>query len=392
MPRFDLPTLYALAIGTLVVAVGAVLWEWRGCPARRRELALWAGGFALLAAGCATTFARDMLPGAAGWAAANMLFVTGYLLLWAGLATLNGVRRRRVAAVVIAVPLLLALLWWLFGSDARAALWTYVGSAPVALAGFGMLHEARRATPARPLRAGRVVAAVAGVHAAFYAARALLLPLLAGWSDGAGLLAAAAQATMYEGVLFSAAMPMALLALVREEAGAVLSERARTDYLTGLGNRQCFFEDGARLLAGTGAAGPSALLAFDLDHFKSINDCFGHAAGDAVLRSFAAVARDVVGGRGLVVRLGGEEFAALLPGVGAADARRIGETVARRFAGLPDHGDALDIRATVSIGLAEGAVPGHDLAALLHAADRALYRAKSCGRNRIEAAPPAMAA
>ncbi|MFC6773392.1 GGDEF domain-containing protein [Methylobacterium gregans] len=134
---------------------------------------------------------------------------------------------------------------------------------------------------------------------------------------------------------------------------------------------------------------PFALLAFDLDHFKSINDRYGHAAGDAVLALFARVAREAAGPDALVVRLGGEEFAALLPGQGARAARQVGEDIARLFAEAAAHRDGPGIRATVSVGLAEAGPDRGDLSGLLSAADRALYRAKAAGRNRLEVAAAA---
>lgn len=197
---------------------------------------------------------------------------------------------------------------------------------------------------------------------------------------------------MYAGVLYSVVLPMAMLAVVREEADAGLVRLAQTDHLTNLGNRRWFFAQGSTALALV--PGVAALLAFDIDHFKSINDRFGHATGDEVIASFARILRETVGTNALLARIGGEEFAALLPGCDAADARRIGNAVIAEFADsavLSRSGVA--VSATVSVGLAERfGSPGTQasgesaVAALLAEADAALYRAKAKGRNRIEPA------
>jgi diguanylate cyclase (GGDEF)-like protein len=200
--------------------------------------------------------------------------------------------------------------------------------------------------------------------------------------------AAASKLTVYEGVLYSVLLPMALLKLIRDEAHGQLLQEAQTDYLTRLGNRRWFFEQGARLFGGEGSR-PVAVLAFDLDRFKAVNDVYGHQTGDQVLKSFAEIARRVLGPHALLGRIGGEEFAALLTGDDARRARALGEAVATRFADtIPHqiHGLGLGIPATVSIGLAHFETEVPPLADALAAADQALYRAKSLGGNRLEVA------
>ena len=171
-----------------------------------------------------------------------------------------------------------------------------------------------------------------------------------------------------------------------------LSRESLIDPLTGIANRAAIEADATRALQHGGDAGkPIAMLMLDLDHFKAINDRHGHAAGDAVIRLFAVVVRDLIRDvevpDPVLARLGGEEFAALLPGRGLVEARQIGEAVAARFAETSAEG----IRATVSIGLAEARPGPGNLGQLLDSADRALYRAKALGRNRVEVAEPAAA-
>jgi diguanylate cyclase (GGDEF)-like protein len=197
------------------------------------------------------------------------------------------------------------------------------------------------------------------------------------------MLSAIAQATMYEAVLYSVAMPMSFLMLIREEEKQHLLHMSHTDQLTGLANRHAFFEQGTRILRQRDRHHVS-LLAFDLDHFKAINDRYGHPVGDEILKLFAEVARQGAGSDALVVRLGGEEFAALLPQCDRDQAYDRGSLIASRFTAAAARAEGPGIEATVSIGLA---APGcSDLSGMLASADGALYRAKLLGRNRIETA------
>lgn len=385
--HIDLTTLYLLVIGTLLAAAVMTVWERKARPEHARALDAWAAGYTMLALGCLAATRRTMLPGICGAAFSNLVILSGYLLVLHGVAALNG---RRYVGASLALLAAMAALWVLGGTGARDLIWTYASALPIAAVcgatARAMLHNRRLAG----LRAWRVVIVVTAAHGLIYVARALVLPeLMAVY--GQPVVAWASAVTMYGGVLYSMLLPMALLALVREEAHEQVVQRSLTDYLTGLGNRQWFFEQGETMIGDTRRS--FALLAFDMDHFKAINDCHGHAVGDEVLKVFARVARDVMGPDAMLARIGGEEFAALLPDCNAGRAKIIGLAVARGFADavVPGaHGVA--VKATVSIGLAEmGAQAGgqaRDLAALLSAADRALYAAKALGRNRVELAGP----
>jgi diguanylate cyclase (GGDEF)-like protein len=378
--HFDLLTLYSLAIGTLLVGAGMTLWERQARPQRRRELLILAAGFATLAIGCAAVTIRGALPGAWGSALSNLVIVTGYLLILNGVAALSG---RRYGRTSVGLLVIVALMWLAGGTHGQDIVWYYVSAVPIAIISGMTAWEALRSDPVRHLRSRPVVVAVTGCHALFYAGRAFVLPLLAGL--GPGVVSVASKMTMYEGVLYSVALPMVLLAMIREEAHDQLLEASHTDYLTGLGNRRWFFEEGARMIRAGAGHNPLSLLVFDLDHFKTINDRYGHATGDEVLKAFARIARSVAGSGAILARIGGEEFAALLPGYDSLRAKEVGQAVARHFAETIAHGE-VGMKATVSIGLAELGTGGTDLTGLLSAADRALYAAKALGRNRIELA------
>ncbi|MFZ4688493.1 MAG: GGDEF domain-containing protein [Polymorphobacter sp.] len=161
-------------------------------------------------------------------------------------------------------------------------------------------------------------------------------------------------------------------------AYAELKQLANTDSLTGAWNRAAF---DARVAAAR-LAGPGWFLIVDVDNFKGINDAFGHAAGDAVLRHIGARLQSAAGPAALVGRIGGEEFAVWLPVGDEVSALRLAEDLRRVIAAktiaVPDH-PALS--ATVSIGATCGR--GLDIDAALHRADRAMYRAKHDGRNLV---------
>jgi len=131
------------------------------------------------------------------------------------------------------------------------------------------------------------------------------------------------------------------------------------------------------------------VLVLDLDHFKSINDRYGHEAGDLMLRHFADIARASLRPTDLLFRMGGEEFCFVLPNAGIAEARAAAERIRARFAetGIDLAGQA--ITATVSIGVAASAQVGCDLEQLLASGDAALYEAKSRARNQTVVAATA---
>ncbi len=160
---------------------------------------------------------------------------------------------------------------------------------------------------------------------------------------------------------------------------------ALTDPLTGLFNRRGFFEYAQKLAdAQQRKALPISLLMFDLDHFKSINDRFGHVVGDETLRVFAGTVGVKMRSEDIVARLGGEEFAAILPSgldTALAVAQRVRLAFEERAAQIAGH----PVAATVSIGAASGLASADDISRLLARADAALYRAKAGGRNCVVA-------
>ena len=169
---------------------------------------------------------------------------------------------------------------------------------------------------------------------------------------------------------------------------AKLVAEARIDPLTGLLNRRGFDERvEAELARSRRSARPLAIVLFDIDHFKQVNDTAGHAAGDRVLVYLGAMLREHARAGDLVARIGGEEFAVVLPDCGFGDAEGFAERI-RVLMNVPRTAVAT---ATVSAGVTAAHSPA-DLASLLRAADRALYEAKQAGRNRVVVASSPAAA
>ncbi len=156
-----------------------------------------------------------------------------------------------------------------------------------------------------------------------------------------------------------------------------------TDPLTGMFNRRGFQEAAEKLIATQRKLGqPVSVMMFDLDHFKAINDRFGHDVGDEALQAFAATAGSSMRIHDIVGRLGGEEFAAILP-AGTETTVMVAERVRANFelSGVEIAGHIMN--ATVSIGIAESSADVAAVATLMARADRALYAAKASGRNRV---------
>ena len=188
-----------------------------------------------------------------------------------------------------------------------------------------------------------------------------------------------------ETLLFAIGTAFIILVMAKERSDQIHRVAASTDALTGVSNRRGFTDEAERLIRKAAwKKQPVTVLMFDLDHFKSINDRFGHATGDEALRVFAMTATLCLRATDLFGRLGGEEFAAILPGdltVGSTAAERVRtafEEAGRQIAGQK-------IGVTVSIGAVTAYDLPCELSALLARADGALYRAKEAGRNRLEA-------
>ncbi len=375
-----LPTLLTVCVAALATSAGVMTLHaatQRTC----RGFAWWVVAQWLLALGCLLQLFRDSAPEALPLA--NLLLLQWPITVLAGMRRFSARQPSRVP--VVADWLLLALAWlvWL-------ATWAADGSLAARVIAFAggaaVLHLYGAATlwHMTESRGSTAIKLLIGLEAAAAALQALRVGFaLAGPVDASGeqlLLASGLVVLVSSLVLVYLAL---MLAAERREASLHEVHRqlrflADIDVLTRVPNRRHFHELAAKTLA-DGAPAPCALLMFDVDHFKRINDLLGHASGDEALRQVARCLRDSLRAQDVAGRLGGDEFAALLPGTGIDDAM----TVAGRIVGqLADRQVAPGI---VPLSLSFGIVELHDGESIdeaLRRADRALYEAKRQGRSR----------
>jgi diguanylate cyclase (GGDEF)-like protein len=186
-------------------------------------------------------------------------------------------------------------------------------------------------------------------------------------------------------VFFHALMLTVLIvAMSKERLELEQRTKAQTDPLTGALNRRAFMARGTRLVARhSHERAPLCLLFLDLDHFKSLNDRFGHSGGDDVLMMFVAVVHENIRPTDFFFRIGGEEFCCLLPHTRADQAHTVAERIRHKFESTTVDVAGTPVKATVSLGIASTEAFGYDLDTLMRKADMAVYAAKRQGRNRV---------
>jgi diguanylate cyclase (GGDEF)-like protein len=191
----------------------------------------------------------------------------------------------------------------------------------------------------------------------------------------------------FESIIFTLGAAVFILALVKERNEAASRMAANIDPLTGIANRTAFMESAERVIGRCRHDSvPVSVMMFDLDRFKSINDTHWHAIGDAVIRKFCELTAAALRANDLFGRMGGEEFAVVLPGSGIEAAFVRAERISASFAEGCRFVGNHQVNATVSGGVSVSVNAEETLTALLDYSDVALYRAKSDGRNRIRRA------
>lgn len=211
--------------------------------------------------------------------------------------------------------------------------------------------------------------------------------LLGGSGDSAHAYIATTYALYSQslGAMLQVATGLLMLTLLVRDMLVEVTARSETDPLSSVYNRRGFEERSAPLMQQSGL--PAAIILADLDAFKSINDTHGHDTGDQVIIAFARLMRDSAPPTAIVGRLGGEEFAILLPEANIATARLLAETLRVGLAALQIPGLPIYARCTASFGVAER-MAAESLTDLRRRADSALYNAKRAGRDRVMAAIP----
>ncbi|QIB35449.1 GGDEF domain-containing protein [Ancylobacter pratisalsi] len=383
-------TLWAVLISISFLLACAMLYVWWLTPAEP-ALVQWSAALLLLALGLLGSVLHRQVPHFVVVSLSNSALLAAYGLLWSGLRRFD--RKPGRPTYVLVAPAIWIVLTQLppFSHDlvARVIVLSLMVCALLGLSirqawrGMGLTSKARQA-----------LVGLLGLSILMNLARILIV----GHEPDNNDLELFTNPNMVWFGLVGVAMTMflsfTLVLLVRERVELVYKSAALLDSLTGVLNRRGFLEQ-ALLSAANG--GLFAVMVLDLDHFKNINDRFGHAEGDRMLAAFARAMRESLRQSDIIGRSGGEEFIALLPGAEPAAAREAAVRIQRTFAqtslqvGLRDADGP--VVGTVSIGLAfmnlPADIPLFEIEAKLQLfiaeADGALYGAKDAGRNRIEA-------
>jgi diguanylate cyclase (GGDEF)-like protein len=378
MSPLDSVTLYFVA--TMVAAMLGLMLLFFGKQENNSALTWWGTAYLL---GAASVALWTLANGALGEMLSLALNAVGFIacgMVWNAARVFHGRKPNLAGLVLGAIAWIIAVLLL---DPRQAALRMTAGAGIVAVYAAltaGELWAERRKSLRR-----RWPAIVVPLMHGF----ALMLPILLGdlLHPSDGKFSSSIWVTLFaiELILYAVGTVFVIFMLVSERTVRAHKAAAAMDPLTGMLNRRGFAEASARVIEREAGAGrPVSVLIFDIDHFKGINDRFGHPAGDELLKLFSTVVISSLRISDLSGRIGGEEFAALLP-CSLEEAVVAAERVRVAFANAGISVEDGPVDTTVSVGVAGGPA-GTELEVLLAAADTALYQAKRGGRNRVEAA------
>jgi diguanylate cyclase (GGDEF)-like protein len=382
--HLDVQTLSVVTV--FITALLGALLVFAGLQNRTIRAPMWWGAAHIVnASGLGLLTSHGAAPDFATVDLANALVLLGYGLTWSGARIFDG---RSISPV----RLLLAPAIWIGlcrvpGFSADADLRIIVVSTMLAVLALLTAEEFWRGRD-EPLMSRWPTVVVLLGYAAVLLARVpatLLTPSLAEDSVLRGLSFALLT---FGTLLFTVVMAFLQLNMTKERTELRHKINSLIDPLSGVANRRAFLDGAAVLLAQQGGdREPLAVLLFDLDRFKQINDRFGHAVGDTVLQTFAGTATATLGADVLFARIGGEEFASCVAVGDLDEAYAIADRVRRNFAAAAARFGNEQLSPSVSVGITLGHDSQASVTELLAIVDRALYRAKELGRNRVEIEP-----
>lgn len=377
------PTLVAIAAILMFVMTLMLLAAWRFTP-RIAGLKQWALAFACGLLVCLNVLLRDQAP---EWLLVACTQLSGLALAW---LNLEGAHRYlghppppRVYAVALAGLMLGGSLYytlWHPDQGMRFLLLSSVTGALFCLAARRMLHGSPHDYPARYL-----YVTCCALHGGFLLLRSWLFPIA-----GNGVFDVSRQLVLSHLIVVESIVALVLLGfcivmLGSEQIHHALRRMAEHDSLTGVYNRLALHQRLARLIDDSQQRRlPLSVLLMDVDHFKRVNDTWGHQRGDEALCHVVDVARRCLRDGDQLGRLGGEEFAILLPATALDEARQIASRLRQSLAEAPLPQGTASLTLSASIGLACWQA-GESPDSLLNRADAAMYRAKRQGRDRVEA-------
>jgi len=383
----DIATLFVVTVFIMALGGALLLFAWAQ-NRTNRALCWWGFAFLIFAPATALFGLRGAVAEFLSIETANALFLLSYGLMWSGARVFEDREPLVPWALAGAAVWLVACQFdpFLESLLARILLASGIISTYSLLFIWELWQGRHDGLMSRWPTMGLI-----GLHAALFLARivaATALPFPLGTQPPS---AGAATLLIFAFLFHAFALVFLLMALSKERAELNQRRAATTDPLTGIPNRRGFAERAERVVARCQPdATPLTLLLLDLDHFKSINDRFGHRVGDAVLVLFSETVTQSLRPLDLLGRIGGEEFVALLPDVRPGTALEIAERIRVAFAAAGRNVDGYPVAATVSIGTASASKTGYDFEALYASADAALYLAKQKGRNRIELGRPVL--
>jgi len=380
--QLHIPTLALVAVFVTVILGALLLFAWRRDQSTD-ALAWWGVGYLVGGISFALLSARGEIANVFSIEIANGLLLLGYSFLLAGTRAFSG--RETPVTVFLIAPLI-----WLTAMqvpaiasdiDLRVIIVSSLQFGLIALMAYEFWRER-----AEPLLSRWPTIILLATHAVILIGR-MIVVMVTPIMSHEDLFRSPVFAVMAFGtVLYTIAFAFLLLSMTKERTEMRHRIAALIDPLTGLPNRRAFMIDAEASIAGRmSRSAPIAVLLADLDRFKAINDVYGHAIGDRVLTVFAASLHRCLGANDLAGRIGGEEFAILLPQKDEAGALALAERIRVVFADAAAEIGGHAVAATVSIGVAASRIGGHDLGGLLGRADGALYQAKEAGRNRVAA-------
>ncbi len=372
----DLRTLF-LAQTCALAATAAMLWFTRSEANRDNGLRTWTIAIASQALAYLLLSNARWLPAAFTTVTGNAAGATSVALFFVAIRQFAGLRHdwRPLVAMIAIVTVVAGMTGKHYAGAA-----VFNGFVYAVFEGMNALALWRTGQP-ELLRVQRVVASCYIAMAIVLPVRAVLLLVHGTDVDYLSTPVHWQEPIYVFGFVYVVITNLGFVVMCKTRAETEVRQQARTDSLTGLANRRALDEAMANAIAASRRSGrPFAVVMADVDHFKSVNDSFGHAAGDKILADFAARLRGALRAPDSAFRYGGEEFCLLLPDTDVAGAQTLADR-ARAQVALP--ADGLMHRLTASFGIAVW--QGGDAAdELFGRADRALYRAKSSGRDRVE--------
>jgi diguanylate cyclase (GGDEF)-like protein len=318
---------------------------------------------------------------------ANALVLLGYGLTWSGARVFDG--RKVNPWLLLLAPAIWLVLCRIPAFAANTDVKVVVVSTMLAVLALRAAEELWRGRD-EPLMSRWPMVIVLLAYAAVLLARVPATLLSGSFQDDSLLRGLSFALVTFGTLLFTVVMAFLQLNMTKERTELKHKINSLIDPLSGVANRRAFLDGAAELLSRLGVdREPLAVLLFDLDHFKQINDRLGHAVGDAVLQAFAGTATATLGVDVLFARIGGEEFASCIPVGDIDEAYAIADRVRRNFAAAAVRFGKDQLAPTVSVGVTLGSDPHASVPEMLAIVDRALYRAKELGRNRVETEMPA---